>query len=318
MDKINTFIIPVILTSNIERCLETLYRHTEKGSFYVYVVDMSVRGLDATKLRNVYPNLMIIRSPKSDIHWTGNLGFSGATNLGIRLVETPYFTMLNDDVECISSKWWGGVMDTFKQVEKATPDSPAAIVCPASIRLADWSVGRPSGDDFDIIPYKENYTDEDWDFLVNQPHYVNEHLTITPSSVFDGVTMYATVCDTNKFLEIGLLDEKYFSGSGEDYDYSCRARMYGYRSVATTLSWVFHHWSSTFRALRDEKDEVKSLQIPELNWNHNHGKWGSSFDIWGIRCPECDEILRVEGDIAACPKHPYQKYAMPPQTKMPL
>lgn len=319
--KWNTFIIPVILTINIDRCLETLYKYTEEDSFYVYIIDMSVNGLDATVLRERYRNLMVIRSPKSNIHHTGNLGFAQATNLGITLVQTPYFTMLNDDVEFINAEWWQGIMDTFKQVEEATPSSPAVIVCPASIRLADWSVGRADGDDFDILPYKEQFTQEDWEFLVHEKHYINEHLTIQPDSVFDGVTMYATVCDTKRFLEVGMLDEHYFPGSGEDYDWSCKSRMFNYRCVATTKSWVWHHWSSTFRALRAEKEEVKSLQIPELNWNQNHGKWGDRFDIWGIRCSkqECNEIMMTkDGKLAICPKHPDETYTMPDTTMMPL
>lgn len=317
--KWNTFIIPVILTTNIDRCLETIYRYTEQSSFYVYIIDMSVRGLDATALRNKYENLMVIRTPKSDVHYTGNLGFAQATNLGISLVQTPYFTMLNDDAEMVNGKWWQGVLDTFTQVEEATPESPAVMVCLASIRLADWSVGREDGDDFDIIPYKLDYTEEDWRHLVEDKHYINEALTLMPNSVIDGVTMYACVCDTKRFLQVGYLDERYYSGKGEDYDYSCLARMKGFRSVSTTKSWVFHHWSSTFRALRDEVEEVKSLQIPELNWNNNHEKWGPNFDIWGYKCSQCSEQMRTtDGVIAHCPKHPEESYTMPASTMMPL
>jgi len=316
--KFNTFIIITVVTTNIERCLETIYKYTDKGGFYVYIIDVSVKGVDANKLRDQYENLMVIRSPKSDVHPTGNLGFAGATNLGISLVQTPYFTMLNDDVEFIHKDWWQGVLDTFQQVQEATPDAPAVMVCPASIRLADWSVGRVKGDDFDILPYKQDYTEDDWKFLTQEKHYVNEHLTIQPDSVFDGVTMYACVCDTRRFLDIGMLDEKYFPGSGEDYDYSCLARMKGYRSVATTKSWVFHHWSSTFRALADEKEEVKSLQIPELNWNQNHEKWGKGFDIWGYRCPKCNERMETkDGIIATCPRDG-EIYNMPETVSMPL
>jgi GT2 family glycosyltransferase len=314
-----TAIIPVILTNNIDRCLETLYRYTEEDTFYVYIIDQSIRGLDATALRNKYRNLMVIRTPKSNTHYTGNLGFAQATNLGITLVQTPYFMMLNDDVEMVNSSWWQGVLDTFQQVQEATPDSPAVIVCPASIRLADWSVGRADGDDFDILPYKEEYTQEDYNFLLNEKHYVNEHLTIEPGSVFDGVTMYACVCDTRRFLEVGLLDERYYPGTGEDYDWSCKSRMFNYRCVATTKSWVWHHWSSTFKAIRAEKEEAKSLQIPELNWNQNHEKWGDRFDIWGIRCTQCNEIMMTkDGKIATCPKHPEEVYTMPESTIMPL
>lgn len=301
MSKLLTAIVPVIRPDLIERCLETFYAYTD-NIFYFYIIDQTISGLDSTKLRNKYPNLMVIRTPKSDLHYTGNLGFAQATNLGAKLVQTPYFMMLNDDVEMIHPAWWDGVVETYKKVEKATPDTPAIIVNPASIRLADWSVGRASGDDFDIIPYKDKYTNEDWEHLVNDSHYINEHLTIQPGSVIDGVTLYASVVDTEKFKKVGYLDERYFPGSGEDYDFSCLARMWGYRCVGTTLSWVWHHWSSTFKSLRDE-EEIQQLKIPELGWNHNHEKWGEGFDLWGYRCPKCKGImLTKDGKIATCPK----------------
>lgn len=317
--KFLTVIIPVIRTDLVGRCLQTLYEYTEP-MFYCYIVDQTVEGLDATALRNKYPNLMVIRTPKSDVHYTGNLGFAQANNLAIQLVQTPYFMMCNDDVEFIHPKWWQGVLDTFEKVEKATPERPAVIVNPSSAKLPDWSVGKPPGEDHCIIPYKEQYTDADWNFLVNEAHYVNEHLTIQPGSVMDGVTMYASVCHTQRFLEIGLLDEKFFPGSGEDYDYSCRASMFGYRCVGTTLSYVWHHWSQTFKAAQEQED-VRSLMIPELAWNQTNEKWGEGFDIWGIRCSrkDCEEIMHTEDGVqATCWKHPEETYAMPENTVEPL
>lgn len=317
--KLLTVITPVIRPDLLPRMLETLYEYTEP-IFYVILIDQTVGGLDATALRNQYKNLMVIRTPKSDIHYTGNLGFAQATNLGISLVQTPYFMMCNDDIEFIHPKWWQGVLDTFEQVEKQTPDRPAVIVNPSSFKLPDWSIGKPKGENHFIIPYKENYSDDDWNFLINEEHYINKHLTIMPGTVIDGVTMYASVCHTQRFLEIGMLDEKFFPGSGEDYDYSCRASMVGYRCVGTTLSYVFHHWSATFQALQEE-EEVKSLQIPELAWNQTNEKWGDGFDIWGYKCPRCGEGMRCakgNREIATCPKHPEETYTMPESTISPL
>lgn len=314
-----TVITPVIRPDLVERMLETLYEYTEP-MFYVFIIDQTVHGLDATRLRNTYKNLMVIRTPKTDVHYTGNLGFAQATNLGIRLVDTPYFMMCNDDVEFLHPKWWQGVLDTFEIVEKATPETPAVIVNPSSTRLPDWSIGKAAGEHHDIIKYKTQYSDADWDFLINEPHYVNEHLEIQPGSVMDGVTMYASVCDTRRFLEVGMLCERYFPGSGEDYDYCCRAYMTGYRSVGTTLSYVFHHWSATFKAMQEE-DDVKSLMIPELNWNQNHEKWGPEFDIWGYKCSECHNRLEKSKDydnIYTCKNHPKIQYQIPEQTISPL
>src|SRR5690606_21748056 len=121
-----------------------------------YLIDQTVDGIDHN-LRNRYKDLMIIRTPKTDTHKHGNLGFAKATNTGIKLVETPYFTMCNDDVEFIDKRWWQGVMDTFTLVEQQTPDRPPVIVNPSSTKMPDWSIGRPSGEDHFVIPYKEKY-----------------------------------------------------------------------------------------------------------------------------------------------------------------
>lgn len=277
---LNTFIVPVIRPDLIGRMLETLYKHTPHN-FYVYIIDQTFRGLNAENLRNQYKNLMVIRTPKTDTHKMGNLGFAQATNLGIKLVQTPYFTMCNDDVEFIDKRWWQGVLDTFDLVDSQTPERPCMMVNPASFKLPDWSVGRPAGDDFYIIPYKENYTPEEYDHLVNDQHYVNEHLTLMPGSVIDGVTMYCSVFKKDKFLEVGYLDERYNPGGGEDYDYNCRANIYGYRCVGTTKAWVYHHWSKSMNPV--DAQGIKFLMDPELQWNNNHEKWGKDFDIWGTK-----------------------------------
>lgn len=232
---------------------------------------------------------MIIRSPKTLTHTKGNLGFAKATNLGVALVETPYFTMCNDDVEFIDRSWWFGVMDTFKMVDEATPDRTAMMVNPASVRLPDWSVGRPSGDHCDILPYKTKYTIDEYRGLVDDEHYINEHLTLQPGSVIDGVTMYCSVFKTRKFLEVGPLNEKFYPGGGEDYDYNCRANMHGYRCVGTTLSWVWHWWSKSMENVGDSEFIKESID-EKLRWNNNNELWGEGFDIWGVKDMKPEDV----------------------------
>lgn len=281
--KDNTFIIPVVRTDLIDRCLETLYKNTP-DNFYVIVVDQTLKGLDHN-LRDKYKNLTLIRTPKTDIHYTGNLGFSKVNNFAFNLVETPYFTMCNDDVEFLHPKWWDGIMYTFDKLERVARDNeginPPVMVNPSSFRFPGWSLGRQ--DDLDIIPYKESYSEEEYDHLVNDRHYLNDKLTLQPDSVIDGVTMYCSIFKTERFREVGLLNEKFFPGGGEDYDWNCRANMAGYRSVGTTSSWVFHHWSKSVG--EKEREEIAAIQIPELNWNNNHELWGENFDVWGMKDP---------------------------------
>jgi len=314
--KENTFVIPIVFPNIIDRCLETLYKHTP-DNFYVIVIDQSKYGMDMS-LREKYKNLMIVRSPKTDIHYTGNLGFSLASNIGIKLATTKYVTFLNDDVEFVNIKWWQGVLDTFTQIEKATPSRPPLLVNVASIKLPDWSVGLPKGQHHHIIPYKKDYTEEDWEYLTTQSHYVNEHLTIQPGTVIDGINLYASVCDREKLLEVGSVDDFWYPGGADDYDLCARASMFGYRCVGTTKSWVYHHWSSSFAGIQ-EAENVKDLAIPELNEGDLRDKWWVNFDLWGVHCPECNEILLTEdGVFAKCPKHPDQLYPIPQNTAKPL
>jgi len=323
MPKENTFIIPIIRGDLIERCLETLYAYTP-DNFYVIIVDQTARGIDMS-LRDRFKNLMIIRTPRTDTHFTGNLGHSQATNLGVSLVQTPYVTFLNDDVEFVNIGWWQGIVDTFIKVERATPTRPALLINAASIKLPDWSVGLPKGQDHYILPYKEKYTEEDWRWLIDEPHYVNERMTIEPGTVIDGINLYCSVADTKRLLEVGLIDEFWYPGNANDYDLCCRASMFGYRCIGTTLSWVFHHWSRSFQSV-DEEQDMRQLVQDELKHSDLREKWGERHDMWGVYCQKlnaggnvCHEIMHTtDGLIAVCPKHSDEVYQIPQNTVAPL
>lgn len=304
----NTVIYVPVRPDLIERSLDTLYRHTVPN-FKVIVVDQTVDGLNANYFRDKFKNLTMIRTPKSTIYHTGNLGFAKANNLAISLVDTPYFTLCNDDVEFVSRAWWWGVLRAFDTVDEATPDRPCMMVCPGSIKLPDWSVGRPSGDDFYILPYKTRYSQEEYDSLVNEDHYVNEHLTLKPESVIDGVTLYCPVIKTELFLDVGLLDESYWPGGAEDYDYACRLSMRGYRGVGTTMSWVFHHWSKSLADTEAEKIR-EQLNQPELRMGDHNKIWGKDedgknyHDIWGVECRGCKNarVRTTDNVTGVCPE----------------
>lgn len=319
----NTFIYVPIRSDLIDRSLETLYRHTPPN-FRVVIVDQTVDGLDANRLRNTYKNLMVLRTPRTITHKTGNLGFSKANNLGISLVSTPYFTLVNDDVEFINRKWWWGVMDAFKKADESTPDRPCLMVCPGSVKLPDWSVGREKGDDFYILPYKKHYSQAEYDDLINNEHYVNEHLTLMPESLIDGVTLYCPVFKTDRFLDVGMLDESYWPGGAEDYDYACRLSMRGYRGVGTTMSWVFHHWSKSLSA--EEGDKIRrELDEPALRFGDHNLVWGYDeegkpyHDIWGVLCRDCGKqrVRTTDNITAACPDCGWE-FKIPPAKVVPL
>ena len=262
----NTFIIPIIRDDLIERCLDTIYKFTDPDSFYVYVIDQTKNGIDQKLLDRIH---LYIRPYR-------NLGFSKSCNTAIKLVETEYFTLVNDDVEFINTRWWQGIEESFAKVNASTPNKPAVGVNASSIRLPGWSVNLSK--DFDIMPHKDEYTEEDYDFLLTQPHKIHDTFTIQPGTMIDGVTLFCTVFNKELFDRVGLLDEKFYPGGGEDYDWNSRANLLGFRVVGTTLSWVWHHWGMSMSLVA--KDNLGVID-EKLKWNSNNEKWGDNFDVWG-------------------------------------
>jgi len=290
-----TFIIPVLRDDLIEKCIETIYKYND--DFYIYIVDNTLNGIHDKVKDKIH---LYFRANR-------NLGFSKSCNTAIRCVQTPYFIIANDDVEFINKRWWQGILDTYKKVDEMTPDRPCVLATPSSIKLPDWSIGRPKGEHHEIIPYKETYTEEDYNKLLNEDHYINEHLTIKPNTVIDGITMYCSVFKTELFHKVGYLDERFYPGSGEDYDWSCRSYMKGYRSVGTTLSYVYHHWSKSLANIGD----YEKLIDKNRQWNNNNEKWGDNFDIWGVKCPQCQKNTKDKNGVAVCPEHGKINYKIP-------
>lgn len=288
MQITNTFVIPIIRQDFVGKCLETLYKFTEPN-FRVIVIDQSGNE-EAYKKYKQYVHLWIFSYR--------NLGFSKAVNTGIKLAQTKYVTLLNDDVEFINKKWWQGILDTFDM------DKSIIGVNPMSPKEGSWGYGyrednkdtweplahftyegtdkraiyprKPDGTGFF---YKESFNEEDWDFLVNHnPAWVKD-------SVCDAIPLWCPVFKRDKLLEIGLLDEKFYPGGGEDYDLNARAyscawptprdecdKDYHYRMVGTTKSWVWHHWGKS-------KDDI-SGQDPYNKLFESRPRWNNLDELW--------------------------------------
>lgn len=265
----NTFVIPVLREGYIDRCIETLYAQTPTN-FYVIVVDQTQDGLPIERWRRAYRNLMLLRTPVTRRHASGNLGFAKAVNLASLLVETPYLTICNDDIEFINPGWWPGVMRSFQRA--AFDGRPAIVVNPISVKIPYWAICRQPGDDHFVLPYRETYSDADWQFLVTQRHFVSERLTIVPESDAPGVEMFCSVVDMAAFRQVGPLNEQFYPGGGEDYEYARRAGAFGYACLSTTRSWVFHHWGVTRDWVAGAAGH-DGMVDDELRWNDAASLW---------------------------------------------
>lgn len=270
----NTFIIPIVRHDMIQPMLESLYKFTDPDTFRVIVIDQSPQGVYEKIKQYTHIYLRPYR----------NLGFAKAMNTGIMLSDTPFVSLYNDDVEFLNDKWWSGIKETFKMVGQN-----CIGVNPMSPKEAAWGYGgkAPEGriltEDgrgvvwLDEQGYKMDLekcrTPEGYDWLLKKVH-----------GWIDGIAMWGTTLRVDLLEKVGLLDEKFYPGGGEDYDFN--ARCYDpdwggdrYRLVATSRSWVYHKWGSsgspdTSKEAREQLEKQGIVFDDSYRWNN----WTSFWD----------------------------------------
>jgi len=289
-EVINTFVFPIIRRDWIMGALHSLSNHTLQN-YRVIVIDQTVP--DAQFEDTLRQNCDLWVKTRQ------NYGFAQAANLGIRLAPTPYVTVCNDDVEFIWHGWWQGIEETFSRYDNL------AAVNPMSPKEPGWGWGRPG-----FVYYCANcgmrYIDEKrpcncdnyepLDHAAFQQHahnIVRRMIDAARGSVIDGIACWCPVFRREALEDIGLFDERFNPGGGEDYDFSARCYQAGYRALATSLSWVWHHWGQS----KDEKDGFDSaLPLAKPRWNYlstkgdpERGLWDPDCDCWGHGCTRTDE-----------------------------
>lgn len=280
--QIQTTIVTAVLRPDyIGRMVETLYKHTPIG-FRLIVVDQTKDGLPA--MDGVH---LVLRPSR-------NLGFAKAMNEGIihgLHWKTPYIACINDDVEFIDDRWWYNLLEAFEMES----DREVLIAAPESIRIPMWGYGMTHGEYIEIMEYKPDYTPEDYEFLQKgdfshlpaKYDWLPKSFPLNYVGVCDAMAAWCPVFKRKAIEEIGLWDELFYPGGGEDYDMMGRIYSRNFRAISTRRSWVWHWWGKS----KDEQKEaqVNSLPIEDTRkWCNLGDLWrpedneGNNLDVWGF------------------------------------
>ncbi len=284
------YIFTPIHEKYISRALYTLYKFSEPDSFRVIVMDQTKNGFSPEVMKYVSPLIHLY------LHPYRNLGYAKAMNECIIHAlrwKADYICCSNDDIEIINKDWIKGVMDTFEMNERIV------AVCPMSPRHAGWGYGVDGYPE--VLPYKEEYTENDYQYLLNGNF--TDKKDILPKTfpvdtlkgtVVDGAVFVMPYFKAEAFKEIGLMDERFFPGSGEDMDWMARAYKQNKRVVSTSLSWVWHWWSRSKDLFASGELEDKYYKNrPYWNnmgeiWPEGHDPWGKRDDKW---LPRVEEVF---------------------------
>lgn len=303
MSPLITYVLIPICEVFVARFLYTLYKYSEPGTFKVIVIDQTKDQFSKPLMDYIKDKVHLYMHPSR------NLGYGKAMNEGILHGlhwGTPLICPANDDIEIMDSRWIQGVWDTFKKDERIMG------VIPMSPRVAGWGYGL----DFnpELLPYKTEYTKADYDYLLNgdfsdqnEKNWPKHLPRKQKDSIVDAGAFIMPYFKREIFEKVGLYDEHFFPGSGEDYDYLARAYGKGYRIVSSSLVWVWHHWTKSkdlFASGQLEDpyykpldhpywNDIDYLWPPKLNEGHKHDVWGHYTNTENKKVPlkRIDEVF---------------------------
>ena len=255
MSKI-TVVIPHYNGIEILRdCLQSLYKNTFTD-FMTLVIDNGSTDGSQDFIKKDFPQVKLIENEK-------NLGYAGGCNQGIKMSETPYVLLLNNDTL---------MPDNFllEMVNAIELDDRIAMVQPKILSIQnkdhfDYSGG--AGGELDIFGYpfargrifdEVEKDDGQYDAIDTNCFWTSGCALLLRKSVTD---------------KIGLLDEDFFAHQ-EEIDLNWRAQLAGYRNVVTMKTYIYHYSGYTLRSDNERKMYlnhrnnlimmIKNYSIPHL------------------------------------------------------
>jgi GT2 family glycosyltransferase len=244
-------------------CIDSIIKNTEVDYRLVIIDnasnDETKKYLEGLKGRE-RARVVLIRNEN-------NLGFIKAVNQGIRVSESPYICLINNDT--IVTKGWLGEM-----IKVAQSSPLVGLVNPSSNNL-----GQKPDKGESIEAYAERLN--------------RGSVSFTEIGSAIGFCM---LIKREVVKKIGLFDEIYGMGNFEDTDFSRRAIKEGYICVRAHRAYVYHDEGSSFvrGPLFDENFE-RNRQIYEFRWGKRKriAYVISSFDDNTIRALEKDIMPKV-------------------------
>lgn len=201
----------------IDKCLDSL-RRQQYNEYNVVIIDNASSDGSFELIQDEYPEFTLIRN---DV----NTGFCKAVNQGIKLCETEYVLLLNNDTELDEHF----ISEMVKTIEKS---DKIFSVSSKMINYHDRSLIDDAGDGYTIVG---------WQYQRGVGQSSNGYTkNCDVFTACAGAALYRK----SVFAEIGLFDEMHFAYM-EDIDIGYRARIKGYRNVYCSKALVYHIGSAT-------------------------------------------------------------------------
>lgn len=170
-----------------------------------------------------------------------NLGFIQGVNQGLKLAMaegSTYVCIQNNDT-LVDPGWLDKMLEVFQK------ETDVGMVGPTAIWASSWQsrtrLIQKWGDPIDWDKWRE---------------------------IHSMLAFFCTVIPVEVIEEVGLLDEQYGLGFGDDDDYAMRIKRAGYRMFIRTDVTVAHHHRTTFKAQVPKWKTMQRVNVSRFkkNW----------------------------------------------------
>ena len=212
----------------MERFLPSVVAHTS-GDAEVIVADNGSTDDSLAWLRLNYPEVGVVRMER-------NYGFAEGYNRALREIDSPYYLLLNSDVE-VTAGWWQPL------VEILDTEADVAAVAPklrAERRREEFEYAGAAGGFIDYLGYP---------FCrgrILSTVERDEGQYDTRRDIF-WASGAALCCRREAFREVGGFDDDFFAHM-EEIDLQWRMQLAGWRIVVEPRSVVYHLGGGTLPA----------------------------------------------------------------------
>lgn len=201
-----------------KQCIESIKTHTVTPHKILVVDNASTDG--SAEHLAADPSIFHIEN-------SHNIGFAAGNNIGLSLIDTPFFALLNSDT-VVTQNW-------LKRMSEHLLDKPDIM-----------AIGPRSN----YVSGPQMVKNVDYDSILKMNEFAAkfEATNANPVTYFKRLVFFCTLFKKEVLPQCGFLDEGFVNGNFEDDDYCMRIFKKGFKCVIDNTVFIHHYGSQTFKS----------------------------------------------------------------------
>lgn len=243
---VSIIIVHYKVEKELINCVASIFKSKPKVKFEIIVVDNDQQSELEAKLKEKFPQIKYVKSPR-------NIGFGAGNNLGSKYASGKYLFFLNPDT--IIEKDSIDVLLDF-----AKNNSKSGMVAPLLYDPSGKVYPNQGSNKYDLISaiVTSSFVNK---FFPNNPisrKFFHRDWVKKETEEFDVVPGTAFVIKKELFKKVGMFDENLFLYF-EEYDLAKRIKKLGYKNYICPKAKALHVWEASTKSRKDiDKIFIKS------------------------------------------------------------